>query len=127
MNFKKLIYLFIFALPLIGISQTKLPKTYKSDEKFKIKLNETVKVGDSLKITFVGNTHKDVMAGGPESPLGVSFTYDFGKGTVNDEHWEYNKPPYIWKRKGYIFKIYKCEYDSWMEMKVVKEFNTSKN
>lgn len=121
MNLKHLLYLFIFVLPFIGVSQTKLPKSYKSDEKFKIKLNETVMVGDSLKITFVGNSHKDVMAGGPESPLGVSFIYDFGKGIVNDEHWEYDKPPYIWKIKGYVLKIYKYEYDSWMEMKVIKE------
>ncbi len=121
MNLKHLLFLFVFTLPIFGFSQTKLPAAYKLDEKFKIKLNETVKVGDSLQITFTGNTHKDVMAGGPESPLGVAFVYDFGKGKVSDEHWEYDKPPYIWKRKGYIFKVYKCEYDNWIEMKVAKE------
>ena len=67
------------------------------------------------------------MAGGPESPLGVSFDYNFGKGKINDEHWEYDKLPYKWERNGYTFTIYKYEYDGWMEMMVTKTLNAPKH
>jgi len=117
-KFKILLSLLFSLLCICGFSQ-KL-KSVELGKKFTLKLNETVKVGDSLAITFNGNTHKSVMAGGPESPLGFAFTYSFAGKKVGDDHWEYEKAPYTWVTNKYKFTIYSCEYDSKVEMKVEK-------
>jgi len=116
-NIKILACLFFSFLFTEGFSQK--IKSVELGKKFTLKLGETVKVGDSLEITFNGNTHKSVMAGGPESPLGFAFTYLFAaKEKFEDDHWEYGKAPYTWVNHKYKFTVYSCDYGTKVEMKV---------
>ncbi len=105
----------------ITFAQPVARSAVKLGETFNLKMKDTRMVGDSLKITFEGNSHKMVAADGPESPLGFAFTYEFSGKKTADDHWEHGKAPYKWKKGGYLFTVLSCEYDNWVKMRVESE------
>ncbi len=118
MGNRHLVLGYMLLLSAFTFAQSATKGAVKLGEVFNLKLKDSRKVGDSLTITFEGNSHKMVSADGPESPLGFAFTYLFGKKKVEDDHWEHGKAPYKWKSNGYLFTVLSCEYDNWVKMQV---------
>lgn len=94
----------------------------KLDQTFIIKAQETILIDNSLLFTFIGHSHKMTYENSPPSPLLINVKYKQILPSKNDEiektYYMYDKEPFVWRWKNYLFVVSKYEYGDRMEMKV---------
>jgi len=116
-----LVTLFMFPAKAMSDSGMNGEKTMQSvdfEREFTIRKGKTVEFPDGFKLTFLGNSHKTVMAGGPSSPLIVVVAYE-----LNGDRDQFNYSLYpdkneTWSWQGYFFYLVDYEYGSSMKLKV---------
>lgn len=85
----------------------------------RVKRDVRVALGDGLDITFTRHGHKDVMAGGPPSPLIVRFVHHRPDGDVDGETRVQMDESRLFALEGYLLELVGHEYDAWMDLRMI--------
>ncbi len=112
------------AKPAVPDPAPNVPAEPAPPQKFRVNLDERVRLTPDIEITFRGNSHK-ISEGDIDSPLGISLTVHHDG---RDEAWDgwvevstrgvEVAPPRVFTAAGIELELVDYDYDRWIEVRI---------
>jgi hypothetical protein len=102
-----------------GRATVRIEGRFAVPEPVRVERDRRIRLAQRLEVTFRRHSHKQMMAGGPPSPLIIRYVHHRDGGDVDEETRVETHTDRLFEMGPYELELVDHSYDEWMDLRVV--------